>query len=614
MNFNTKKTLVISDKYLEYDTNSDYLILWDAVNFNNRDIISLPNYVEENSVTLRNLYLEYIYEFSQKKIEEKKIIEILEIKENFSYWWQTLISQKLNATSSTYINDIIKIFALEKIILNKNIKKIKLISNNKVLKKVIYEYCKKNYLEFNFNSYSSKINKLNFRTYIPKRVKAILWILFYFIKHWKFKGEFVKKSFRKDYNVSLFSYFDNFKYNNNEFYSNNWNDLPELILKSNKKINWFHIYTKLKNGPNTKESIKIINKLNRKRKNINHYFLDSFLSIGVFKKVYKDLFKFNKIVNKYQLESFSFQTKLSDFNIFLFLKNDWIESIKGSTLASNLVHYNLFELLLKKLNNQKIGIYLQENQSWEYSLINNWKKNNHRKLIGYQQSTVRFWDLRNFNYYKTYSKENKNNYPRPNFVCINNETAKKYYLKNGYPSKEIVEVEALRYQKLIDVKINSNNKFNDKLIILVILEGIKEYDEIFIDMIIKSKKNLNNKCKFVIKCHPQNIITRDNIENFIFFSEKNLHHLFYICDIVFVSNSGSASVEALYFNKPINILLDNKRPNLNPLRDNKKILNIFNYEEIIRAIEKYNKKQKYKYNYNFFYLDKSMNKWKKFLK
>ena len=75
LNFNTKKTLVISDKYLEYDTNSDYLILWDAVNFNNRDIISLPNYVEENSVTLRNLYLEYIYEFSQKKILLQTFIE-----------------------------------------------------------------------------------------------------------------------------------------------------------------------------------------------------------------------------------------------------------------------------------------------------------------------------------------------------------------------------------------------------------------------------------------------------------------------------------------------------------------------------------------------------------
>ena len=103
----------------------DETIVWSSSTKIKKNYTSLPKFIEENDDLLRSKYLKYIQEINNTEIKGKKILEILKLRKNFSYWWMTLLAEKANIEKSVYINDILKLLALEIIINKKNIKKVK---------------------------------------------------------------------------------------------------------------------------------------------------------------------------------------------------------------------------------------------------------------------------------------------------------------------------------------------------------------------------------------------------------------------------------------------------------------------------------------------------------
>ena len=92
----------------------------------------------------------------------------------------------------------------------------------------------------------------------------------------------------------------------------------------------------------------------------------------------------------------------------------------GQNLIYNLINIFTFDELLKNIPKQKYGIYIIENQSWEYCFIQLWKKYKHGKLIAYFNSSIRFWDLR---YLKTKRELNSLKY-NPNIYFHNSKIFK----------------------------------------------------------------------------------------------------------------------------------------------------------------------------------------------
>ena len=94
------------------------VLLWQ--NYDSKDkakFISIPQFIEENSKELRDRYLSWVQKFGEECIGSKKIFENFYIRDDFSFWWMTDIVEKNNWGKSPLINDIIKIFAMEKILL-----------------------------------------------------------------------------------------------------------------------------------------------------------------------------------------------------------------------------------------------------------------------------------------------------------------------------------------------------------------------------------------------------------------------------------------------------------------------------------------------------------------
>ena len=68
-------------------------MLWNGYN-QGKGQISILNKLEEESNDLRNQYMNFIDDFGNIKIHDKKIIDHLEINPGFSLWWMTLVAEK----------------------------------------------------------------------------------------------------------------------------------------------------------------------------------------------------------------------------------------------------------------------------------------------------------------------------------------------------------------------------------------------------------------------------------------------------------------------------------------------------------------------------------------
>jgi surface carbohydrate biosynthesis protein (TIGR04326 family) len=133
--FKDVRSIVIWDLEGKPTYEADLKILWRNFNGgNDPSIISISEKVEDDASGLRSKYLSWLYDLGTTEICGKKIIDNLEIRSGFSFWWMTLLAQRTNAFESRYILDIVKLMALEDLTNQfQALKFIRLVSNNKKL-------------------------------------------------------------------------------------------------------------------------------------------------------------------------------------------------------------------------------------------------------------------------------------------------------------------------------------------------------------------------------------------------------------------------------------------------------------------------------------------------
>jgi len=92
-----KPDLLICDLNNQPDDGNHDVLNWSSYTNSTSDrIFSIPQFVEENADHLKAKYLELIYDFGEEKLNDKRIIDHLSIRSNYSYWWSTLLNEKCN--------------------------------------------------------------------------------------------------------------------------------------------------------------------------------------------------------------------------------------------------------------------------------------------------------------------------------------------------------------------------------------------------------------------------------------------------------------------------------------------------------------------------------------
>ena len=601
----------------DYDT----LIYWNGFsNIKEDKIFSLPLLVEENAESLKSKYLKLIYEFGEARIDNQSIIEYLQIRQNFSYWWMTLLVEKCNYSKSPQVDNIIKLMALEKWLHENSYKKIQLVTLNNELADAVSLLSKKLLIDFEWKKINKEKNNpvsiKNMFYSLPAIIQQSIWLLRYVVSNWQLKGVGVKQWRKSSATTTFVSYLFNIvpeKLKQGEYGSRYWTYMVEMLNKKQYAINWLHIYVKSDLLPTAKKASESIQTFNRQKDSQQtHATLASFLTITLIFHTLKDCYsilKLKKSVCKV------LQSK-SDYLWPLF-KKDCQESMGGITAISTLLNFNLFERAMNELPIQKRGSYLQENMGWEFGFISAWKSAGHeRNLLGFPHAAVIYWDLRSFFDPRSYRRKEQGGLPLPDYVGVNGERAKQMYIDGGYPENELIEVESLRFLYLSYFSAHNNaidaKELKNK-VVLVVGDYLPKNTAKQLKLLSLAADNFESSVHFIIKPHPACPINMRDVPSLnCEISMQPIDELLLISDIVYSSPVTSAAVDAYCAGKPVITILDGKSLNLSPLRGVSGVHFVSTAKELAIAINEAEVNE-LEQGEDYFYLDVELPRWKEWL-
>jgi len=597
------------------------IMLWKSFNCEAYpNAISMPRLIEKNADELKKQYLKFVYDIGIKKLNGQTVIDHMLLRKNFNYWWLTLIVEKCNYSKSTWINDGTRLFAFEKIIKKDDIQNIKLVTSNKLLVECFRLLCLDNQIEFDWQFIpkvkSSKSAFKRFYGLFPLSLKAIISFCFYIIRRWGLKGVGLKEWKSTAGEITFISYFFNLvpeSAKKGHYLSRYWAHLPDSLIQDNIITNWLHIYVKDSVCSSENHTAKLIQKFNQTGRGKQvHATLDTFLGLKVIWNTLLDwriLFKVGRKIR--DLDSIE-----NDDGGYLwpFMMLDLNESLYGRTALNNLLYFNLFEEALRLLPKQIKGIYLQENQGWEFGLIQAWKTKGHGEIIGVPHSTVRFWDLRYFFDSRSYNNKTPNPLPRPSTVAVNGKLMHKSYLDGGYKESELVNVEALRYLYLNTDNTKNNISYNDdSTMVLVLGEYLVENTHYQMRILEEAYQSFSTDIKLLVKPHPNcPIISSDYPGLEMEITMDSISNLLPKCSIAYASNVTSAAMDAYCANVPVISALNPDTLNMSPLIGIEGVVFVSEADELVKAIEKIKTEQKNnkKSPEDVFWLDPILPMWK----
>jgi len=613
------KNIYIWDTEKTPKTNEKKLILWNEYNiYNNKNYISIIDIVENKSAILKSKFLEIVSNFEKKKINQTNIIEYFFIRKKFSYWWMTLINEKSNIAKSLYINDVIKLIALEFWLQENKVNSITLCSDKKALGESISTLCKNLNINFKIICNNKKIKFNYLKIFKYTKILLIIYLIYYYLANYKLIKLKNLNYFKSKKSITIISYFLNFDKilaNKSIFKSNYWSGLTKQFENKNINTNWLHIYSKNEGFSSVSEASLLLSNLNNNNKKQFHFTQFSSLSIKTCIQVIKDSFKLHNLYLNFPSNSFFISFYGSSLNYWPLFRADFEKSFNFKYLIINMISFNFFEYLSSELKQQDKIFYLQENQSWEMPFIYLFNLTSKINKFGFSHSGIRYWDLRYFNH-TNYSKAFFLNKPRPDYVAVNGPIAKKLLTDENYPDNEIVKVESLRHMHLLNspkIKPKINDKLN--LNILILGDYSLKINFKMLKLLDSASSLLPNHTRFIFKPHPSKISQDYNFTKLkLQISKEPINFLLQEANIVYASDQTSSTNDAYYNGVPIVIFLNQEILNLSPLRGFSNVDFVYGKPEILAKKILLNSDKFNKVNLNdSFYLNKDLKYWNKLL-
>ena len=600
---------------------SKQLIFWRIYD---DDIESIPNLIEKNSEALKARYLEWVYDIGTFQVNGKNLIDKLKIRDNFSFWWMTLISEKCNYSASPQITEAIKLMAFDMMMSDRKIDCLEFSSTDIALGKCLKIWCDKRGIRFTMNIHSLSKPKLSFmaRAYaiMPDTIRAISQLCLYMFKRWPLRGVGLNEWKKTNGNITFFSYLFNLSPSfaeKGEFESGFWTALPEKLKEQDITTNWLHIFCEDTSHPKPRDAARIINQFNEKGSTSQiHVCLDSFLG---FKLFFKTLVDWLRVVYlSRNLEKYVKNAMSKDIDLWPLYQNEWRASLFGANSIINLLTLNLLEVATKTLPSQKAGVYLYEQQPWELALIYAWKNTNHGQIIGAQHSTMLYWDMRYYHDPRTYYQIGKNCLPMPDLVATNGPEIMKNSILSGYPEDRLIEVEALRYlylQDLVSTDVRDDNLKRRSLCLLIVGDYLFSNTDFQLKLLSNAISLIPKRLKIILKPHPNLDVNPSEYPKInMTVTKEPLLKILPSCDVVYASSVTSAAVDAYCAGKPVITSLNSNTLNLSPLRGRENTFFVSTPKQMVESFKIISRSNfTLKDKQEFFTLDKDLPRWKKLI-
>jgi len=605
---------------------NECIYLWDSIKEHNpkKNIFSIPYLANLNAKKYKDIFLTWLYSLHDRDIFSigMSIRDATSIGNSGSIWWMSSVFERCNLTRSQYIDDIIKTLALLDNLKEKNIKKIYLLIENKPVQKTLLDFSKKNNISLVYTPQKTRkfeiFSLTSLKNLIPIYLKGWLWILYYFSLHINLKKLNLQEWQKNESEITFFTFTSGIFSikDTNRFSSVYWQGVPNLLDKLKIKTRWVHIYNKSKGIEKSSTASSLLRKFTLSSDNNEvHVSLDHYLSIKVLFRSLKDWSKIRSIIGPSPRR----RTKLpclADTDFTFFFINGLIDSTIGRLSLENILIYNLFNELISSIKiKQKLGIYLYENQPWEYALIQCWKNNGHKYIVGHLHSTYRLWDFR-YGFPNSSSQKNIVASPLPDYIAVNGDVCFRAFSEYKFLKNRLIKVEALRYQYLSDARqkrnLLSDRLSNDKLKITILGDYSFSRNDSLIEIIYPLLDSLLDRYEVIFKPHPSrndhvDLLRKAGVTIF----DGDINDLLIKTDLVITTSSTSASVDAYDLRIPVIIVSSGSELNQSPL------LGILNEDFFVEStdglkmsIEKVLAHDEKNSFISFFSLDNELPKWR----
>ena len=546
-----------------------------------KDVISVPQLVEDNAESLRAQYLAWVYDLGETKINGQRVVDHLELRPGFSYWWMTLLAQKCTYAQSPHVYHVVRLLACEHLCRTPNYQRIKLVTAEPMLAAEIGDWCAAHDRSFEQVILPSRAPKQSFLRTLIGRLPVVLrgtgFICNYLARRFHFGPRIAPAQMASDdaiIFVDILVHFDAKAAAAGAFKSGYWTSLTHLIRKTGWAVNWAHFYYRHRATPDITAAGATISKLNQGIGTTGrHFLLDEHYGFGCFARTLVD---FSKLLRR-TLRIWRMPAcypKGSRFTFRHLLHGDWIDSLVGQSAADNLCILNGVEAFIGSIPRQRLGVYIQENQPWEIALLHAWRAAGHGLIIGTPHTTIRFWDLRYFHDRRVFTGQaHGNTLPLPDKMALNGPAAFAAYETGLGPVDRFLEVEALRYipadrKPVAAEQDTGNQKTIDKPTVLLVATDLLDVNiRTQLDWLTRATANAADHYEIIVRPHPASDFCKRKYpdwQNRV--DRSNLAELLARVDVVFVSNASSVAVDAYMAKKPVITVLDGARFNFSPLR------------------------------------------------
>ena len=606
---NSTNILNIWDSEQPCFINNGQVLLWRQFVTPNSlpNAVSICEIVEERAIEIRSQLLKYIYDVGESINNNSKTQ--LRLKQDFNYFWMTQFHSR-TYTESGQLNNLAKVFALIQIINENKFEQITFHSSNQQLTKVIRNLSTNLNLEFKSNLILQSKSQVTTKSQIKLRTPKPLLALFALVAQLKVSINLQanKSNVKSDASISFFDYWYRFGSSvqeNRKFESQYWTNLVGDLEIT--QVNWLHNLVDQRGKTALSEANSLLKDFNQNSTKHHHSIADSQMNFKIFWSSLKDygrLFTRTMPLSKYKS---AFSIEGTDINLWPIFKNEWLNSLRGYEAMINCLRFNRLESIIKQLPQQRVGVYLIENQPWEMALIHHWRNFGHGKLVGVAHSTVRFWDLRQMSDPRRFLQVQKNLMPRPNVVAVNGPLARNSLVEANYPESEIFEVEALMYLHLAKSKINK--ELAEPMTILVATDFLESATntqmELLNELLIKSPK----KYKVILKPHWSQSFKNLHPDIEIVSGKLDLSTYFELCDVLYCSAITSAVIDGVCAGMPVIQCLDPESFNLSPLRGNSEVKFVRTTQELNDALDDVGTSARHISPSVLFNLDLNLSRW-----
>lgn len=588
---------------------------------------SVPRYLEEHAERLRSKYLAFIHDLGETRIAGRRLVEHLDRGNGFSFWWLTQLAEK-SPLKSPRLYTCLRLLALEEMILERRPPAIRLRSADSELAQAMRKLCEQLAIPFSWKREPDPTGGWSARRIyreLPAPTRALATFVRHLASAWPLRRVNRRTWFggeKTSFFCSYFIHLDKASCARGQFHSRQWGILPAALNARGVRSNWIQHFLQSPEVPNAERGVDWATRFNADADRQGHHaFLDSHLSWSVVGRALSSWIWLLRVAFRLRTIGNAFVPNGSAVWLWPVLRDDWQTSLAGPVAIQNCLLVALFDEVFRELPRQPRGFYLCENQAWERAMLAAWRRRGHGEITGVIHATVPYWHLYYFDDSRTWGARGTGAMPMPDRLAVNGSVARRAFEGQGYPSNEIVDVEALRYlsfantfegsaiRGVMDARNRSATDFSG-IDILILGDMIPTAMRAFLRMVEEAVPLLPPNSRLTFKPHPG---YRVRLADYPGLSAREtndaLDRILGEYDVAVAANSTSASVDAYMAGIPVIIMLDGASLNLSPLRGQPGVSFVSSPEELSAAIRAAGNATESAPRNDMFFLDPELPRW-----